>query len=91
MAGVRSKKKKQNIEVFTMFTGDRVSGVAVVISDAKTLGVVNVVGPIDIELLAELSGHLSIPKIEIERDNDKDKNGDDKKIKVTVKTETKKP
>jgi hypothetical protein len=91
MAGVRSKKKKQNIEVFTMFTGDKMSGVAVVISDAKTLGVVNVVGVIDIELLAELSEHLNIPKIEIERDNDKDKDKDNEKVKVTVKTEVKKP
>lgn len=91
MAGVRSKKKKQNIEVFTMFTGDKMSGLAVIISDAKTLGVVNIVGVIDIELLADLSEHFNIPKIEIERDNDKDKDKDNEKTKVTVKTETKKP
>ena len=34
---------------------------------------VNVIGPIDIELLAELSGRMNIPKFEIETDK-KDKN-----------------
>lgn len=95
MVGVRSKKQKQNIEVFTMFEGQNISGVAVIISDAKTLGVVNVVGPIDIDLIVELSGHLSIPKIEIEKDNDKDKDKDKDESKVVIKAEiknkTKKP
>jgi len=57
-----------------MFTGDTMSGVAVVVSDAKSIAVVNVIGPIDIDLLAELSGKLNIPKIDIVNDNDKPKN-----------------
>ena len=46
------------------------SGVAVVISESKSIALVNVIGPIDIDLLAELSGKLNIPRIEIVRDND---------------------
>jgi hypothetical protein len=69
LANVRSKKNNQKIDVFTMFTGDTMSGVAVLISEAKSVALVNVIGPIDIDLLAELSGKMNIPKIEIENGN----------------------
>lgn len=68
LANVRSKKNNQKIDVYTMFTGDTMSGVAVVISESKSVAVVNVVGPIDIDLLAELGGKLNIPNIEIEKE-----------------------
>lgn len=70
VANVRSKKNNQKVDVFTMFSGDVMSGVAVIISESKSIAVVNMIGPIDIELLVELSGKLNIPKIDIERDND---------------------
>ena len=69
LANVRSKKNNQKVDVFTMFTGDTMSGVAVVISESKSVALVNVIGPIDIDLLAELGGKLNIPKIEIENEN----------------------
>jgi hypothetical protein len=72
LANVRSKKNNQKVDVYTMFTGDLMSGVAVVVSEAKSIAVVNVIGPIDIDLLAELSGKLNIPKLDIENDRDKD-------------------
>jgi hypothetical protein len=65
LANVRSKKNNQKIDVFTMFTGDTMSGLAVVISENKSIALVNVIGPIDIDLLAEMSGKLNIPKIDI--------------------------
>ena len=68
LVNVRSKKDNQKIDVFTMFTGDVMSGVAVVVSESKSIAVINVIGPIDIDLLAEMSGKLNIPKIEIEKD-----------------------
>ena len=75
IANVRSKKNNQKIDVYTMFTGDVMSGVAVVISESKSVAFVNVIGPIDIDLLTELSGKLNIPKIDIESNNqDKPKN-----------------
>jgi hypothetical protein len=67
-ANVRSKKNDQKVDIYTMFTGDQMSGAAVVISDNKTVAMVNVVGVIDIETLVELSGRMNIPKIDIERD-----------------------
>jgi hypothetical protein len=71
IANVRSKKNNQKIDVFTKFTGDTMSGVAVVLSESKSLAVVNVIGPIDIDTLVELSGKLNIPKIDIEKESTK--------------------
>ncbi len=68
LANVRSKKNNQKVDVYTMFEGDKMSGVAVVVSESKSIAVVNVIGPIDIDLLAELSGKLNIPRIDIETD-----------------------
>jgi hypothetical protein len=68
LANVRSKRNNQKVDVFTMFSGDVMSGVAVVVSESKSVALVNVIGPIDIDLLAELSGKMNIPKIEIEKD-----------------------
>lgn len=68
LANVRSKKDNQKIDVFTMFTGDQMSGVAVVISDTKSIALVNVIGPIDIDMLVEMGGRLNIPKMDIEKE-----------------------
>ena len=69
LANARSKRNNQKIDVYTMFTGQMMSGVAVIISEAKSIALVNVVGPIDIDTLVELSGKLNIPRMEIERDS----------------------
>ncbi len=69
LANVRSKKNNQKIDVYTMFTGDVMSGVAVLISESKSIALVNVIGPIDIDLLAELGGKLNIPEMDIENDD----------------------
>ncbi len=68
LANVRSKKNNQKIDVFTMFSGDVMSGLAVVISENKSIAVVNVIGPIDIDMLVELGGRFNIPKIDIEKE-----------------------
>src|SRR5215211_3322740 len=73
LANVRSRRNNQKIDVYAMFTGDLMSGVAVLISDSKSIAVVNMVGPIDIESLAELGGKLSIPDIDIEINEEKPK------------------
>ena len=70
LANVRSKKNNQKIDDYTMFTGDTMSGLAVLISESKSVAVVNVIGPIDIDLLVELGGKLNIPNIEIEKDKE---------------------
>ena len=71
LANVRSKRNNQRVDVFTMFTGNVMSGVAVIVSDARSIAIVNVIGPIDIEALVELGGKMNIPKIDIDVDHDK--------------------
>jgi len=70
VANVRSRRNNQKVDVYTMFTGEIMSGVAVLITESKSVALVNIIGPIDIELLTEISGKLNIPKIEIERQNE---------------------
>lgn len=69
IANVRSKKNDQKVDIYTMFTGDQMSGAAVVISDVKSVALVNVIGIIDIDTLVELSGRMNIPKIDVERES----------------------
>jgi hypothetical protein len=66
LANVRSKRNNEKVDVYTMFTGSVMNGVAVVVSDPKSVVLVNVIGPIDIETLVELGGKMNIPKLEIE-------------------------
>lgn len=73
LVNVRSKRNNQKIDVYTMFQGDAMSGVAVVVSEAKSVALINVIGPIDIDLLAEMSGKMNIPKIDIERGENQEK------------------
>jgi len=71
LANARSKRNNQTVDVYTMFTGDIMSGVAVVVSESKSIAVINVIGPIDIELLTQLGGKMNIPKFEVEVDKPK--------------------
>jgi hypothetical protein len=68
MVEVRSRKAGQNIDVYTLIEGNKIGGLAMIATDPKQLIVVNIVGPIDIEKLADLEGNFGIPKIEIVRD-----------------------
>lgn len=66
LANVRSKRNNQKVDVFTMFTGNVMSGVAVVVSDTKSVAIVNVIGPVDIETIVEMGGKMNIPKIDVD-------------------------
>ena len=68
ISNFRSRKNNQKVDMYMMFTGQLMSGIAVVISDDKSVALVNIIGPIDIEMLVELSGRMNIPKIDIERE-----------------------
>ncbi|MCB1022917.1 MAG: DUF4252 domain-containing protein [Acidobacteria bacterium] len=72
LAQVRSKKKNQKIDVYMMFAGEDISGLAVILSDKKQVALINVIGPIDIDTLVELSGKMNIPEISITKDGDPD-------------------
>ncbi len=68
LVNVRSKKNNQKIDVFTRFAGDSMSGATVIMSESKSIAIINIDGMIDFDTLVEISGKLNIPKIEVESD-----------------------
>ena len=63
---VRSKTR-ENVEVFTDMRGEDIRGLVVISAEPRELTIVNIVGPIDLDRIADLRG-LGVPKIEIERE-----------------------
>ena len=66
MVNVKSKKEG-NLEVYLLMNGDQVGGLAVLGSDARELTVVNIVGPVDLDKLAQLEGQMGIPELGLEK------------------------
>ena len=66
-------KKEGNLEVYMLFNGDQVGGLAVLHSDLKELTIVNIVGPVDLDKLADLEGQLGVPELGIEKTKKNDK------------------
>jgi uncharacterized protein DUF4252 len=67
-------KKDGNLEVYLLFNGEMVNGLAVLHSDEKELTVVNIVGPVDLDKLAQLEGQFGVPELGIESQKPKTKN-----------------
>ena len=72
-----TSKKEGMLEVYLLFNGDAVGGLAVLHTDDKELTVVNIVGPVDLDKLAKLEGQLGVPDLGIEPQK-KSKNDDEK-------------
>ena len=76
---VNVKSKKDGVlEVYLLFNGEQIGGLAVMHTDDRELTVVNIVGPVDIDKLAKLEGQLGIPELGIESPKNKTKNDDEK-------------
>ena len=73
-----TSKKEGMLEVYLLFNGDVVGGLAVLHTDDKELTVVNIVGPVDVDKLASLEGQLGIPDLGIGSPKNKTKNDDEK-------------
>ena len=63
MVGVKRGGDGENIEVWVRNENGKVSGVAILASEPRQLTVVNLVGNIDLDSLADLGGHFGIPKM----------------------------
>ena len=72
-----TSKKEGMLEVYLLFNGDAIGGLAVLHNGEKELTVVNIVGPVDLDKLAKLEGQLGIPDLGIEPQK-KSKNDDEK-------------
>ena len=69
IVGVRSKRERENDEIYLMTEGGsgNILGLAIISAEPKELTVVNIVGPIDIDKLSMLEGHMGIPRMELEK------------------------
>lgn len=69
VVGVRSKRDKENTEIYLMTEGDakNILALAIIAAEPKELTVVNIVGPIDIDKLSALEGKMGIPRLELEK------------------------
>jgi hypothetical protein len=65
----------ENAEVYLRIDGGKMTGVAILDVEPKEFTVVNIVGPIELDALAQIGGRFNIPKI---RKDDKQKDKDDK-------------
>jgi len=64
IVGVKSAEDDCNAEVYVRNEKGKVSGVAIIATGTTSLTVVNIVGPVDLDSLADLSGHLGVPKLQ---------------------------
>ncbi|HWS98902.1 MAG TPA: DUF4252 domain-containing protein [Pyrinomonadaceae bacterium] len=68
MVGVKSKKEGENMEVYTTMSGSQMGGLTVLTFGDRQLGVIQIIGTIDLEKLIKLSGKLGIPSIDIAKE-----------------------
>lgn len=67
IVSVRSKTEGENAEVYLMGSESNIQGLAIISAEPKELTVVNIVGPIDLDKLSKLGGHMGVPNIKLER------------------------
>lgn len=65
IVGVKSDSDGENAEIFIRIAGGKTTGIAILATEAREFTVVNIVGSIDLEDLAALSGHFDIPKVTV--------------------------
>jgi len=55
-------RTKENVDIYTDMRGDAVAGLVIISAEPRELTVVNIVGPIDLDRLADLEGKFGIPR-----------------------------
>ena len=62
--GFKSTEDGETAEVYIRNENKKITGVAIIAADPTSLTVVNIAGPVDLDSLADLSGHFGLPKLE---------------------------
>ena len=65
IVGFKSTTEGANAEVYVHNDKDKVTGIAILVAEPQEFTVVNLSGTIDLDSLADLSGHFGMPKIEV--------------------------
>jgi hypothetical protein len=64
IVGIKSAEDGETADVYVRNENKKITGLAIIASEPKQLTVVNIVGPVDLDSLADLSGHFGLPKLE---------------------------
>jgi uncharacterized protein DUF4252 len=63
LATVHKREPREDVDVFLNTDNGKILGLAVIASEARSFTIVNIVGNIDFDKLARISGELGIPKV----------------------------
>lgn len=68
---VNVQGKKENVEIYVQTRGeDQITGLVVISAEPRELTVVNIVGPVDLDRLADIEGQFGIPRMSKKGDRD---------------------
>jgi hypothetical protein len=73
IVGVTEDNGASVSEVYLHLENEKSTGVAVIVAEPREVTVINIVGTIDLDQLAELSGHFDIPKLHIPKEKKRSK------------------
>jgi hypothetical protein len=66
LVGVRSKRHGDNVDVYFKDAGNgQLGGIVVIAAEPRELTIVNIVGTLDLDRLADLGGDFGIPRLEL--------------------------
>jgi len=63
VVGVRSEHDGDNVDVFFRLENEKMAGIVIIAAEPKELTFVNIVGPLEVDQLADLGGEFGIPKL----------------------------
>jgi|SRR5580704_16007281 hypothetical protein len=63
VVGVRSEHDGENVDVFFKLENDKMAGIVIIDAEPKELTFVNIVGPLEVEQLADLGGEFGVPRL----------------------------
>jgi hypothetical protein len=64
VVGVRSDEDGDNVDIFFKLENDKMAGIVIICAEPKELTYVNIVGPLEVEQLADLGGEFGVPKLD---------------------------
>ena len=65
IVGVTSTEDGETAEVYVRSENNKMTGLAILAAEPKEFTVVNIVGSLDLNSLADLGGHFGIPKVDV--------------------------
>jgi uncharacterized protein DUF4252 len=63
VVGVRSERDGENVDVYFKLENEKMAGIVIIAAERKELTFVNIVGPIEVDQLADLGGEFGIPRL----------------------------